>query len=116
MDPSNSVSSRSNNEAGSVGKRVRQRDHNAFQKVEGLEPRKMLAFEYVASYIEAESPFHQAGDVATPSLIFHPNRLFSDLRQKHRLIQPLSAEELLLSEVAVPMIRLERLVPSKMLP
>ncbi|MDA7977064.1 MAG: hypothetical protein MPJ27_12985, partial [Pirellulales bacterium] len=58
-----------------VGKRVRQRDHNAFQKVEGLEPRKMLAFEYVASYIEAESPFHQAGDVATPSLDISPQQV-----------------------------------------
>ncbi|MDO7689435.1 MAG: hypothetical protein MUQ67_08780, partial [Pirellulales bacterium] len=44
------------------------------QKVEGLEPRKMLAFEYVASYIETESPFHQAGDVETPSLDISPQQ------------------------------------------
>ena len=69
-------SSRSNGmKQARVGKRVRQRDHNAFQKVEGLEPRKMLAFEYVASYIEAESPFHQAGDVATPSLDISPQQV-----------------------------------------
>jgi hypothetical protein len=57
------------------GKRDRQRDQSAFQKVEGLEPRKMLAFEYVASYIETESPFHQAGDVATPSLDVSPQQV-----------------------------------------
>ncbi|MDA7994463.1 MAG: hypothetical protein MPJ25_15650, partial [Pirellulales bacterium] len=69
-------SSRSNGmKQARVGKRVRQRDHNAFQKIEGLEPRKMLAFEYVASYIEAESPFHQAGDVATPSLDISPQQV-----------------------------------------
>ena len=69
-------SSRSNGmKQARFGKRVRQRDHNAFQKVEGLEPRKMLAFEYVASYIEAESPFHQAGDVATPSLDISPQQV-----------------------------------------
>ena len=58
-----------------VGKRDRQHDKSAFQKVEGLEPRKMLAFEYVASYIETESPFHQAGDVATPSLDIAPQQV-----------------------------------------
>ena len=58
-----------------VGKRDRQRDQSAFQKVEGLEPRKMLAFEYVASYIETESPFHQVGDVATPSLDISPQQI-----------------------------------------
>jgi hypothetical protein len=35
----------------------------------------MLAFEYVASYIETESPFHQAGDVATPSLDIAPQQV-----------------------------------------
>ncbi|MGI9446033.1 MAG: hypothetical protein ACR2NI_00060, partial [Pirellulales bacterium] len=58
-----------------VGKRDRQRDQSAFQKVEGLEPRKMLAFEYVASYIETESPFHQVGDVSTPSLDVSPQQI-----------------------------------------
>ncbi len=58
-----------------VGKRDRQRDRDAFQKVEGLEPRKMLAFEYVASYIETESPFHQVGDVSTPELDISPQQI-----------------------------------------
>ena len=58
-----------------VGTRNRQHDKSAFQIVEGLEPRKMLAFEYVASYIETESPFHQAGDVATPSLDISPQQV-----------------------------------------
>ncbi len=58
-----------------VGKRDRQRDRRAFQKVEGLEPRKMLAFEYVASYIEADAPFHQVGDLATPSLDISPQQI-----------------------------------------
>ena len=50
-------------------------NQSIFQQVEGLEPRKMLAFEYVASYIETESPFHQAGDVATPSLEVSPQQV-----------------------------------------
>ena len=58
-----------------VGTRNRQHDKSAVQIVEGLEPRKMLAFEYVASYIETESPFHQAGDVATPSLDVSPQQV-----------------------------------------
>ncbi len=74
-----------------ANKRGRQRDQNDFQKVEGLEPRKMLAFEYVASYVETESPFHQAGDVATPSLDISPQQVVLRFTPETQ-IDPLSVD------------------------